>query len=65
MFTVVDEYSRFPFAFPCRDMTSATIIKCFNQSFAIFGMPAYVHSDRHQDFLSGELKQYFNDRGIA
>ncbi|CAG2223253.1 unnamed protein product [Mytilus edulis] len=26
--TVVDEYSRFPFAFPCSDMTRATVIQC-------------------------------------
>ena len=26
--TVIDEYSRFPFAFPCSDMTPNTIIQC-------------------------------------
>ncbi|CAG2205734.1 unnamed protein product [Mytilus edulis] len=37
--TVVDEYSRFPFAFPCSDMTSATVIQCLRQLFDLFGMP--------------------------
>jgi len=36
--TVVDEYSRFPFAFPCSDMTATTLIQCLTQLFSIFGM---------------------------
>ena len=63
--TLVDEYSRFPFAFPCRDMTSQTVIKCFNQLFSLFGMPNYIHNDRAQDFLSSEVKTYLNSKGIA
>ena len=62
---MVDEYSRFPFAFPTKDMTSATVISCFNQLFSIFGMPNYVHNDRAQDFLSKEVKEYLNSHGIA
>ena len=30
MFTIVDEYSRFPFAFPCPNTTSATVIFFFS-----------------------------------
>ena len=63
--TIVDEYSRFPFAFPCKDMTSSTVIKCFNQLFALFGMPGYVHNDRAPDFLSVEVRDYLHGRGIA
>ena len=63
--TLVDEYSRFPFAFPCKDMTSATVIKCFNQLFALFGMPSYIHNDRAPDFLSKEVKDYLHSKGIA
>jgi len=44
--TVVDEYSRFPFAFPCSDMTAKTVIQCLTQLFSIFGMCSYIHSDR-------------------
>ena len=40
LLTIVDEYSRFPFAFACTDIASATVIKCFNQLFSIIGMPA-------------------------
>ena len=65
LLTLVDEYSRFPFAFPCRDMTSQTVIQCFNQLFSLFGMPGYVHNDRAPDFLSEEVKNYLHSKGIA
>ena len=65
LFTIIDEYSRFPFAFPCQDMTASTVIRCFSQLFSIFGMPSYIHSDRAQTFLSGELREFLNGKGIA
>ena len=65
LLTVVDEYSRFPFAFPCPDMSSSTVIKCLDQIFTFCGMPSYIHSDRGTSFLSQELKQYLSQRGIA
>ena len=65
LLTVVDEFSRFPFAFPCPDMTATTIIKCLCQLFAIFGMPSYIHTDRGSSFMSEQLKQFLQGRGIA
>ena len=65
MLTVVDEYSRFPFAFPCKDMTSETIIRCFNELFSLFGMPSYVHSDRGPSFMTLRLRTYLTERGIS
>lgn len=65
LLTVVDEHSRFPFAFSCTNMQSSTIIKCRDQLFALGGTPSYIHSDRGASFLSRELKQYFAQRGIA
>ena len=56
LLTMIDEYSRFPFAFPCPDMIASTIIKCFCQLFSLFGMPSYIHSDRGSSFMSYELK---------
>ena len=46
-------------------MTSATVIKCFNQLFSLFGMPSFVHNDRAPDFLSAEVKDYLHSKGIA
>ncbi|XP_063625652.1 uncharacterized protein LOC134797361 [Cydia splendana] len=63
--TVIDEYSRFPFAFPCSDISAKTVIKHLDSIFTMFGMPAYVHSDRGTSFLSDEVKDYFNSRGVA
>lgn len=63
--TVVDEFSRFPFAFPCADMASSTVIKHLQSLFYLFGMPSYVHSDRGTSFLSQEVQQFLNSCGIA
>jgi len=62
---VVDEYSRFPFAFPCPNMHSSTVIKCLDQIFSLCGLPSYIHSDRGTSFLSKELREYLSRRGIA
>ena len=43
---IVDEYSRFPFVFPCKDVSTQSVIRCLCELFSLFGMPAYVHSDR-------------------
>ena len=63
--TVIDEYSRFPFAFPCSDLTSATVIRCLTQLFCIFGMSGRVHSDRGPSFMSKELKAFLQSKGVA
>ena len=61
----IGEYSRFPFAFPCHDMTTSTVIKCLSNLFCLFGLQSYVHSDRGSAFLSSELKNYLTKGGIA
>ena len=63
--TVVDEYSRFPFAFACPNMHSSTVIKCLEQIFTFCRMPGFIHSGRGVSFLSEELKEYLSQRGIA
>ena len=65
LLTIVDEYSRFPFAYPCPDVSSNTVTKCLSQLFSIFGMPSYVHSDRGAAFMSKEVKHFLHSRGIA
>ncbi|XP_072395075.1 uncharacterized protein [Diabrotica undecimpunctata] len=62
---VTHEYSRFPFAFPCSDISAKTVIKNLNNLFMMFGMPAYIHSDTGAQFLSAEIKEFLNARGIA
>ena len=58
--TVIDECSRFPFAFPCADMTPTTINQCLTQLFSIFGMCSYIHSDRWMSFQPQELKSWLH-----
>ena len=65
MLTVVDEFSRFPFAFACPDTTTKTVISCLDQLFSIFGLPGYIHSDRGSCFMSDEFKKYLLCKGIA
>ena len=65
MLTVVDDFSRFPVAFPCASIDTKTVIAGLNQFFAIFGLPSYVHSDRAATFSVSELSSYFLRRGIA
>ena len=65
MLTVIDEFSRFPFAFPCNNVNTTTVISCLNQLFALFSMPAYIHSDRGPSFMSAELRRYLHEKGIA
>ena len=62
--TTVDEYNRFPFAFPCPDRNSSTVIKCLSQLFSIFGMPGYIHLDRGSSLISNKLKLYLNVKGV-
>ncbi|XP_048583013.1 uncharacterized protein LOC125561953 [Nematostella vectensis] len=62
---VVDEYSRFPFVFPCPDVSTPTVIKCLTSLFTMFGMPAYVHSDRGSSLIIQELRDFLNEKGVA
>ena len=65
LLTIIDEFSRFPFAYPCKDMSSKTILNCLNHLFSIFGMPDMIHTDRATDFLSEETTNYLHNKGIA
>lgn len=65
LLNIVDEYSRFPFSYPYKDMTSETVIWCLNDLFSMFGMPSYIHSDRGTSFISKEIISFFYKRGVA
>ncbi|CAB0014970.1 unnamed protein product [Nesidiocoris tenuis] len=56
---------RFPFAFPCRDLSSKTVIKHLTSLFSVFGSPAFIHSDRGTAFMSQEFKDFLLSRKIA
>ena len=60
--TIIDEYSRFPFAFPCPDTSTSSVLKCFRNLFSLFGMPAYIHSDRGSSLISEEIRTAYSRR---
>ena len=65
MLTIVDEFSRFSFAFPCANMDASTVIVCLSQLFTLFGLCAFVHSDRGPAFMSNDLLSYLRGKGIG
>ena len=51
----IDEFSRFPFVFPCPDISAQSVIVLLTTLFLVFGMPANIHSDPGASFLSKEV----------
>ena len=65
LLTIVDEYSRFPFAFPCPSPSAPCVMKCLDQIFALCRTAEFIHSDRGPSFIYRELKSYLTERGVA
>ena len=63
--TVVDEYSRYPFGFPCCNIDSKTVINCLSQIFTLFRACSFVHADRAKWFMSNDLISYLHSMRIA
>ena len=65
LFTAIDEYSRYPFAYACKDTTSKTVKRCLTDIFSVFGLPESVHNDRGSDFISQETRDFLLNHGVA
>ena len=50
LFTVIDEYSRYPFAFPVQKQSLQTVMACLSSLFYLFVPPQNVQSDRGAQF---------------
>ena len=61
---LVDEYSRYPFAFPCKDMETETVKIHLLSLFALFGSPSCIHSDRGAQFESKALQDFLFQHGV-
>ena len=61
----MDEFSRFRFVFPCKSMTSSTVMQCLDKLVTLCGSPSCVHTDYGSAFSSYDFKQYLLRRGIA
>ncbi|KAJ8894030.1 hypothetical protein PR048_006640 [Dryococelus australis] len=55
---VVDEFSRFIFAIPCRDTSPATVIEKLRDIFTVFDTAAYIHTGRRASFTFRVLKEF-------
>lgn len=56
--TVIDRFSRFPMAFPMKNVLASTVADLlFNQWFCLFGTPRFISTDRGSQFES-ELFDY-------
>ena len=65
LFVIVDEYSRFSFAFALNDITTDSLLSCLQQLFALFGTPSFVHSDRGSQFMAEDFDSQLLQWGIA
>ena len=65
LLVVVDEFSRFTFAFAIRDITTSTILSCLQQLFSLFGTPSFIHSDRGSQFMAEEFNKQLMIWGIS
>ena len=58
LFVVINEFSCFPFANPCKDTSLRTIIQCLESIFSLTRAPNYLHSDQSLVFLVSEVNKY-------
>ena len=65
LLTIIDEYSRFVFAYPCKDMTASTAILRLGELFSVFGLTGYIHSDNGPAFISKEYTDWLLSLGVA
>ncbi|KAL0880953.1 hypothetical protein ABMA27_002114 [Loxostege sticticalis] len=63
--TIIDEFSRFPFAYPCQDLSADTVIRCLKDIFFMFGTPLFIHSDRGTAFMSERVQHFLRSLNIA
>ena len=62
---IIDEYSRYPFCFPCPNMQAQTVIKHLNELFTLCGVPGFIHSDNATAFKATAIKNFLNSKGVA
>ena len=65
LFTMIDRFSRWPAAFPLKDITTETVINAFTHGWvSSFGVPETVTTDRGSQFTSDMWAQLLKTWGI-
>ena len=65
LLTIIDEFSRFPFAFALKAISALSVTSCLDKLFAIFGVPGFIHTDRETQFMSSEFQNFCSGKGIS
>lgn len=60
LLVIIDAFSRFPEAFPVKDMSTETLINTFREYFSRYGFPDALLTDRGTQFQSEDFWQYLN-----
>ena len=58
--TVIDEYSRYLFSFPCSNIDSKLVMNCLSQIFILFGACSFIRSNRAKSFMFNELSYLYS-----
>ena len=64
MLVIIDEYSRFPFVYACKNLKASTIIEKLTDLFCMFRLPSYVHTDQGTNFMSYKFKSWLHSLGV-
>ena len=65
LFTVIDKFSRYPFANPVWNQSLQTVMSCLSSLFYLFGPPQNVHSDRGARCESQRFVDFLHSFGVA
>lgn len=65
LLVLIDEFSRFPFVYPCSDISARTVTSCLQNLFSMFGCPDSIHCDRGSQFTSSELRNFLFQNGVV
>ena len=65
LFTVMCQTTRYPAAYPLRNITTKSIMKALTQLFSVFGIPKVIQSDQGTNFTSGLFAKMLKKLGIT
>lgn len=65
LLVIVDEFSRFPFAYICKDACWDSDKFLYRSLFLAFGIRYYIHSHRGTSFMSYKLKIFLMRHSVS